>query len=183
MKEAIIIDLDGKYQEPTIVVNEQTGVTPIYAAIEPPEGDEEPSDPRITGYIVAERVPEGLYMPRWDLAAYDGYQEVLTAAQVAYEEAYAAWSQQDVKTRGDAPTFVPPERPPFWIEGLTQEEIDAIHNTPQTMSDAERIAQLEAQNATLLMDAASKSVQLNQQQQMISSLMTTVAQLQEGGAA
>ncbi|MBB6670292.1 hypothetical protein [Cohnella nanjingensis] len=133
MKEAIIADLNGKYQEPTIVPDEQTGVTPIYAAPEPPEEGEEPEEkePEVIGYIVAEKVPDGLYLPRWD--------------------------------------FINSE----WIEGLTQEEIDAIRNAPQPVTSEQRIAELETANGNLRSDNLT--------------LMEAVAELYEmilaGGAA
>ncbi|CAM3705657.1 hypothetical protein COLU111180_04065 [Cohnella lubricantis] len=75
-----------------------------------------------------------------------------------------------------------------WINGQRAErsldELDAewAARPPTPPTDAERIDQLTAQNATMLMDAANKAVQIVQQQQMIASLMMTVAQLKAGGA-
>ncbi|RUS42267.1 hypothetical protein [Cohnella sp. AR92] len=57
-----------------------------------------------------------------------------------------------------------------WSEEKYEPEI------PTGPSDSERIDQLEAINATLLLDAANKDIQL-------ADLMMTVAQLQAGGAA
>ncbi|WP_391574419.1 hypothetical protein [Cohnella sp.] len=62
MKEAIKTDLNGLYIEPVIVPLSQTGVTEI-REIAPSETEE-----TLTGYIVAEKVPEGLFMPRWDFS-------------------------------------------------------------------------------------------------------------------
>lgn len=36
-----------------------------------------------------------------------------------------------------------------WVEGLTQQEIDELQNQPQEPTDAEKIAQLEADKAAL----------------------------------
>ncbi|QTH41724.1 hypothetical protein J4772_30025 [Cohnella sp. LGH] len=62
MKEAIKTDLNGFYVEPVIVPLSQTGVTEILE-IAPSEMEE-----ALTGYIVAEKVPEGLFTPRWDFS-------------------------------------------------------------------------------------------------------------------
>ncbi|MFC4302993.1 hypothetical protein [Cohnella boryungensis] len=64
MKEAIQVDLDGFYIEPVIVPFSQTGVSEILE-MSPAEVGEEPVN-IVTGYIIAEKVPEGLYTPRWD---------------------------------------------------------------------------------------------------------------------
>lgn len=63
MKEAVVINPVGNIFETMIVPDKQTGVTPIYAASEPRDGNQEPE---LTGYLVAERVPEGFFLPKWD---------------------------------------------------------------------------------------------------------------------
>lgn len=67
MKEAIIIDLNGFYVEPTLVANSVTGVFPIEEYVVP-EGGDEPTKVT-TGYTVAIDVPGGLYKPKFDLDA------------------------------------------------------------------------------------------------------------------
>ena len=62
MKEAIKVNLNGLYIEPVIVPLSQTGVTEI-REITPSETEE-----TLTGYLVAEKVPEGLFTPRWDFS-------------------------------------------------------------------------------------------------------------------
>lgn len=148
-KEAVIVDLDGRYHDVDIVPDTQPGVTPIYG------GEAESSDGGepaliITGYIVAVEVPEGLYQPRWDFAAYDGYQTAVTNARLAYAQAYSDWSREDEETRGDAPVLTIPEAPAFWVEGLTQAEIDALKNAPQPPTPQQQIEALKAENLTTM---------------------------------
>lgn len=83
MKEAIIVDAFGNFKDTTIVPFEQFGVMPIYAQVEQPGACEDAEDqkPEITGYIVAEKVPAGLYMPRWDFANSE-WAEGLTAEEI-----------------------------------------------------------------------------------------------------
>ncbi|WP_372632982.1 hypothetical protein [Cohnella sp.] len=66
MKEAIKVDLEGYYVEPVIVPLSQMGITEIRELL-PAEVEEEPKE-IITGYIIAEKVPEGLFIPRWDFS-------------------------------------------------------------------------------------------------------------------
>lgn len=168
MKEAIIVGLDGRYQEAYLVPDEQTGVTPLYEDRPPAEEGGEPTE-IIVGYIVAEKVPEGLYQPRWDFAAYDGYQTALADAQEAYREAYAAWVLQGMDEQ-DRPNYEAPEAPAFWVEGLTQAEIDAIKNAPQKPSPEQRIAELEAKLAIAAQAAADAN---DTQQQLLDYLIET----------
>ncbi len=62
MKEAIKTDLNGLYIEPVIVPLSQTGVTEMR------EMTLSETEEVLTGYIVAEKVPEGLFTPRWDFS-------------------------------------------------------------------------------------------------------------------
>jgi len=65
MKEAIKVDLNGLYVEPVLVPLSQTGVMEVQEL--PTEAVEEQEE-SVTGYIIAEKVPEGLYKPRWDFS-------------------------------------------------------------------------------------------------------------------
>lgn len=168
-KEAVIVGVDGRYKDVEIVPDEQTGVTPIYGGeAESSEGGELAQI--ITGYIVAVEVPEGLYQPRWDFAAYDGYQTVVTEARLSYAQAYSDWSQEDEETRGEAPMLTLPVAPAFWVEGLTQAEIDAIRNQPQVKPPEQRIAELEAKLAIAAQAAADAN---DTQQQLLDYLIET----------
>ncbi|WP_344309702.1 hypothetical protein, partial [Streptomyces turgidiscabies] len=71
MKEAAKVDLEGYYVEPVIVPLSQTGVTEIRELL-PAEDEEEPEE-IVTGYIIAEKVPNGLFKPRWDFSLWDDY--------------------------------------------------------------------------------------------------------------
>jgi len=107
MKEAIKTDLDGLFVQPVIVPFSQSGVTEIRELL-PAEDEEEPQE-AITGYIIAEKVPNGLFTPRWDFSN------------------------------------------SMWIEGMEQEQIDEIRNTPRPLSPEERIAQLEAESVEVML--------------------------------
>ncbi|WP_217597178.1 hypothetical protein [Cohnella sp. GbtcB17] len=148
MKEAHIVDLEGRIIESIIVTDDRTGVMPLYEDRAPEEEGGQPTE-IIVGYSIAERVPEGLYQPRWDFSAYDGYQTAVMEARLSYAQAYSDWSQEDEETRGDAPVLTLPEAPAFWVEGLTQAEIDALHK-PQPIDPTEqRLADLELALADL----------------------------------
>ncbi|MBB6674501.1 hypothetical protein [Cohnella nanjingensis] len=66
MKEAIIINNEGIYVGPIIVSDDFFGASPVYEAQGLVEIDEKPEELQITGYTIAERVPEGLFLPKWD---------------------------------------------------------------------------------------------------------------------
>ena len=114
MKEAVIVGLDGIYAESVIVPLSEKGVTEIYETPEPPEREEgeEPETPEsvLVGYRVAVPVPQGLYMPRWDIAS---------------------WQEE----RDNSPD--PVSVSAFWVEGLTQEELDEI-NPPITIDQVKQ---------------------------------------------
>ncbi|MCG7410136.1 hypothetical protein MH117_22230 [Paenibacillus sp. ACRRX] len=92
MKEAIKVNIDGFYVEPTLVTDSVTGVFPVM-------GSEAASSEQqmLTGHIVAVEVPAGLYKPRWDFKL------------------------------------------AVWMEGMQQEEINAIQNNAATITDTEVI--------------------------------------------
>ncbi|TVX88354.1 hypothetical protein [Paenibacillus agilis] len=95
MKEAIKVNLDGFYIEPTLVADSVTGVFPITELPEKESAStdfsntEKSNEPVTVGYMVAVEVPTGLYKPRWNF---------------------------DLEE---------------WVEGLTQQEIDALHQKQQ----------------------------------------------------
>ncbi|XID92512.1 hypothetical protein ACF3MZ_29295 [Paenibacillaceae bacterium WGS1546] len=129
MKEAIKTDLDGLYIEPVIVPLSRTGITEIRELL-PVEENEEHQEV-ITGYIIAEKVPQGLFKPRWDFSLWEAYQQELVESKRLYEQVYAEWASLDEEERGEQPVYAAPERPECWVEGLTQEEIDELRNAPQ----------------------------------------------------
>lgn len=129
MKEALKVDLDGIYIEPVLVPLAQTGITEI-RELPPVEEDEEQQEV-ITGYIIAEKVPQGLYKPRWDFSLWEAHQQALVDSRQLYEQAYAEWASLDEEDRGERPVYIPSARPECWVEGLAQEEIDALRNAPQ----------------------------------------------------
>ncbi|MBU7316234.1 DUF4376 domain-containing protein [Paenibacillus oleatilyticus] len=63
MKEAIIVDQLGIYKEPTLVADDETGVSSIIT-YKDSEGGKQTAI--VQGHIVAVPVPEGLHLPKWD---------------------------------------------------------------------------------------------------------------------
>lgn len=179
MKESIIVDIDGFYIEPDLVPLDTYGVTPIYEqpTSAEPEEDEEPEqappEPILVGYRVAVPVPPGLFKLRYDLAA---WQAALTAYDDAMDAYRAALAAYDPDSEDE-----PPKPPPqvdlrtFWIEGLTQAEIDAIRNAPQPETDQQKIARLESELI------ASKMDNLNTMDALF-DVYLMVLDLQDGGA-
>lgn len=120
MKAVPKVNKDGLYIEDALVDDAFSGVVPFYAPLpvpeptesgEPPEQPEDDEDPEreIAGYIVGVPVVPGLYLPRFDLAAWE-----------AREEA------------------TPVNPADFWHEGLTPEEIEDLHK-PAEPSELDRI--------------------------------------------
>lgn len=154
-KEAIRIDLDGFSVEPEHVPLDANDVTEIYEPqqSDEPGEDEEPQPPELVlvGYRVAVPRPSGvqLYKPKYDIVAWKAAIAAYDDAMEAYHAALAAYDPDSEDE--------PPKPPPqvdlrtFWIEGLTQAEIDAIRNAPQPETDATKIARLEQQNTTSML--------------------------------
>ena len=149
MKEATKVDLDGYYVEPVLVPLSQTGVTEIHELL-PAEDDGEPKE-IVTGYIIAEKVPNGLFKPRWDFNLWADYQAALATSREAYDQELADWYVLPEEERGEHPAYVEPIRPECWIEGMPQEEIDEIRNAPVPLSPEQRIAQLEAESVEVML--------------------------------
>lgn len=102
MKAAPKVNTDGLYIEDTLVDDAFSGVVPFYAPEPelPLETDfeaVEESEPEIAGYIVGVPVPQGLFSPRFDLAAWEA--------------------------REDDELFDPSS---YWGEGLSAEEIEEL---------------------------------------------------------
>lgn len=163
MKAVPKVNTDGLYMEDELVDDAFSGVVPFYAEPEPvvydpeaPEQPEEPEDeeevePEIAGYIVGVPVPAGLFRPKFDLKAWEAYLEEEEKARTEYQALYDAWFQLPEEEREDAPKFEGPEVPEFWIEGLSQEEIDEL-TKPQPEEPSEldllkqRLAAAEEEN-------------------------------------
>lgn len=166
MKEAVIIDLEGNDTfKRTLVADHVTGVFPIMELAKEPELEmmnaaEEPQEPEtiLVGYTVAVPVPEGLFKPRYDLEAWQ-------AALEQYERDKEAWKQEQ-KQWGEESEVEPlplpaaPDLSSFWVEGLSQEEIEEIRNRPQEPSPTDLLGQ----------ELAQMKLKDIQQQQVINSL-------------
>jgi len=150
MKAVPKVNTDGLYLEDTLVDDAFSGVVPFYVdnVPQPPadpgetEQPVETTEPEIAGYIVGIAVISGLYRPRFDLAAWEAYQDELQAAELAYREAHDEWQAQPEDERGEPPAYVPPEMPTLWIEGLTPEEIEEITRPqPQEPTELELLSE------------------------------------------
>lgn len=110
MKAVPKVNIDGLYLEDTIVDDAFYGVVPFYAdppALEPElpletdiEATDEPEEevePEIVGYTVGIPVPAGLYLPRFDLEAWESRKE------------------DELSDPSD-----------YWVEGLSAEEIEEL---------------------------------------------------------
>ncbi|GAA3410378.1 hypothetical protein ACFFNY_21865 [Paenibacillus hodogayensis] len=148
-KEEIRIDLDGFYVEPELVPLDTYGVMPIYGMPEPEPEEEEQPESVLVGYRVAVPVPSGLYKPRYDL---DGWQAALAAyddAMDAYREALAAHDPESEDEQPQPPA--PVDLQAFWIEGLTQQEIDDIRNAPRPETIHDQVARLQTESVDTML--------------------------------
>lgn len=158
MKAVPKVNIDGLYLEDELVDDAFSGVVPFYAetvpqpTVDPDEDEQETApeveqlgetpDPVIAGYIIGVPVKPGLFRPRFDIPAWEAYQDELQAAESAFREAYDEWQAQPEDERGEPPTYVPPEMPTLWVEGLTLEEIEEITRPkPQEPTELELLAE------------------------------------------
>ncbi|WP_201452224.1 hypothetical protein [Paenibacillus sp. USDA918EY] len=116
MKAVPKVNTDGLYIEDALVDDTFSGVVPFYA--DPPEPDpmesapEQPEDEpeqEIAGYIVGVPVVPGLYLPKFELVAWEAREEDKPVNPLDY-----------------------------WSEGLTPEEIEEMHK-PAEPSELDRI--------------------------------------------
>ncbi|OXM84616.1 hypothetical protein [Paenibacillus rigui] len=149
MKEAIIVNLDGYMTDVTLVADDVTGVFPIYQQPGKSES-EEVVEPVLTGHTVAVPVTPGLYKPRFDFAAWETYQTTLEA----YRISLATWQGTPEEDRASEPPSWTGEMSACWIEGLTQEELDAIKNTVPPKSTEQKLEESLALVAQLRQEIA-----------------------------
>ncbi|ETT33266.1 hypothetical protein [Paenibacillus sp. FSL R5-808] len=157
MKAVPKVNTIGLYLEDALVDDAFSGVVPFYAEVEPQapvvpeEAEQEPApedeqpeetpEPEIAGYIVGVPVKPGLFIPRFDIAAWEVYQDDLQDAESDYRQAYDEWQTYPEDERGEPPAYVAPEMPTLWIEGLTPEEIEEITRPqPQEPTELELLA-------------------------------------------
>lgn len=170
MKAVPKVNINGLYLEDTLVDDAFSGVVPFYVDMEPKpptdpgEAEQDPApeveqpaetpEPVLAGYIVGVPVKPGLFRPRFDLAAWEAYQDAESAAKEAFQAEYDRWSALPEEERGEPPTYVPPELPTLWIEGLTPEEIEELtrpqpHEPTELELLAEVVEGIQQQNAQL----------------------------------
>lgn len=126
MKAVPRVNIDGLYMEVTIVDDAFYGVVPFYAdppALEPElpsetdagavdDPPEEEVEPEIAGYTVGVPVQPGLYLPRFDLAA---------------------WEAREEDELSDPSSY--------WVEGLTAEEIEELTKPQPQESELDQLKQ------------------------------------------
>ncbi|OMD21344.1 hypothetical protein BJP48_30200 [Paenibacillus odorifer] len=151
------IGLDGLYIEDVIQDDSFSGVVSIYAQTEPEEApdlpedreiedeadvSEEPEQPReIIGYLVGITLPNGLYHPKFDLLAWDAYQDAVLEAQSDYADELHDWREQwaEGEKQGPEPVYTPPVQPDnLWVEGLTPEVIAEL-TKPGEQTEVEKL--------------------------------------------
>ncbi|MEK3867015.1 hypothetical protein MHH60_26445 [Paenibacillus sp. FSL H7-0716] len=150
-------ELEGQYIDDVSVDDSFTGVVPIYAQPEPekvpelpedeeikyePDVPEEPEQPReIIGYLVGIPLPTGLYHPKFDLLAWDAYQDAVLEAQSDYVDAMHDWQESYAEgvEQGEQPIYTLPTIPDnLWVEGLTPEEIAEL-TKPGEQTEVEKL--------------------------------------------
>lgn len=141
MKAVPKINTACLFIEDDIVDDSFTGVVPFY---ELPEKANEDStgEPLLAGYTVGYPVPEGLYMPRFDLKTWETHQEAVQQAEQAYQEALQQWNGE-----GEQPEYRVPKQPELWLEALSEAEIAELQQPGQLVSETdllkERLSDME----------------------------------------
>ncbi|WP_088833928.1 hypothetical protein [Paenibacillus tyrfis] len=122
MKEAIIVDLNGLFVEPTLVTDDVTGVFPMYKPNPKADGAEDVTQlsQEIVGYTVAIAVPSGLCRPKFDFNAWELYNKLLYLEINGNDKLV---TDQD-KNRNSI--YKKPQELNLWIEGLTSEEPSSV---------------------------------------------------------
>ncbi|GIO88182.1 hypothetical protein J25TS5_51140 [Paenibacillus faecis] len=167
MKAVPKINTGGLFIEDVIAEDAFSGVVPFYITPEvDPDAKNKAPEPILAGYTVGIPVTPGLYLPRFDLEAWEAYQNELFTAEEAYKAAYNEWSAQSEDERGEPPVYVAPEQPQLWGEGLTPEEIEELtRSNPQNPSSTDLLGA----------ELTSMKLQNIQQQQTINALGAELA--------
>ncbi|MBO2942817.1 hypothetical protein JJQ72_02305 [Paenibacillus sp. F411] len=164
MKAVPKVSTDCLYIEDVIADDAFTGVVPIYTPINPkPPADpaqnltedeelEKSTETEIAGYIVGVPLAPGFFRPRFDIVAWQAYQDDLIAEEKKYSAAYSEWASLPEEERGEPPQQTLPELPNLWIEGLTPEEIEEITRPqPEEPTEVEllsaKLEEIRQQNA------------------------------------
>jgi hypothetical protein len=155
MKAVPKVNTNGLYLEDALVDDAFSGVVPFYADPEPivfdPEQIEQPIAPEddgavqeevereIAGYIVGVPVPAGLFRPRFDLVAWEAYQDAVKAER---QESF----------------------PDLWTEGLSQEEIDELTKPqPTEPTELDRLGEQLVQRELEALELKQQNEILGQQ--------------------
>lgn len=187
MKAVPKVNAEGFYVEDTIVSATFSGVTPVYGEA-PPQAEEriqtlEEVQAPIEGYIVGVPVPSGLYLPRFDLEAWQAYQGAYDRAEQALRDATNTWYELPNEEKGTTPMPVleAPLMPDLWVEGLTPEELDAAKNPPPIPPT--RLDLIGAQLVNAELAALRLQQQNNIQGNMLVGMDLRVTALEKTGGA
>ncbi|GGF86961.1 hypothetical protein [Paenibacillus aceti] len=160
MKAVPKVNTDGLYIEDTLVDDAFSGVVPFYA--DPPETEtdieaavdeeEEETEPEIAGYIVGVPVPQGLYLPQFDLAAWEAREE---------------GEQTDPSG--------------YWSEGLSAEEIEEL-TKPQPQEPTATDLLGEELTAMKLQNIQQQALVGSMGEQLVQSKLEGIQQQQTIGA-
>ncbi|CAI6082011.1 hypothetical protein PAECIP112173_03401 [Paenibacillus sp. JJ-100] len=160
MKAVPKVNIDGLYIEDALVDDSFSGVVPFYTDSEPmlpspdqleqPEvkREEEEAEREISGYLVGVPVPTGLFWPKFNIAAWNAYQDRDTSDQTL---------------------------PELWIEGLGQVEIDELTKSqPAELTEIDmlklRLADSEAENKRLAKESNANQIALMELHTMLLSM-------------
>lgn len=147
MKAVPKVNTDGLFIEDVIADDTFSGVVPFYAE---PENEFltneldseniESTKSGISGYFVGIPATPGLFHPRFDIKAWNDYQDAIKEAQEAYRELYSDWSARPEDKRGEPPKASNPIQPTQWVEGLSPEEIEELTKPiPQEPTELDRV--------------------------------------------
>lgn len=147
MKAVPKVNTDGLYIEDELVDDAFSGVVPFYVEKEYGLLDDElaqnnidSTKSEISGYTVGIPVSSGLFLPRFDISAWNDYQNAIKEAEEAYREVYSDWSAKPEDKRGEPPKASNPIQPKLWVEGLSPEEIEELTKPiPQEPTELDRI--------------------------------------------
>lgn len=164
MKAVPKVNTEGLYIEDELVDDAFSGVVPFYAEPEPvmfdpdqaeqvstPNKDEEDAEQEIAGYLVGVPVPAGLFHPRFDLVAWEAYQDNV---QEVPQESLSK----------------------LWEEGLSQEVIEEL-TKPQPEEPSEldllkqRLAESEAENKRLAEESNANQLALMELHKLVLSVV------------
>lgn len=163
MKAIPKVNTEGLYIEDALADDAFTGVVPFYADPPAPKilpetdtaaEDEQPDEPEIAGYIVGVPVPPGLYLPRFDLVAWDA--DNSGEPEDYWTEGLTAEEIEDL-TRQPEPA---PDAADYIAVDLVQKELEILELKKQNAAMGEQIVaqELASRDIATQYDALGKTL-------------------------